>query len=101
MESVRMVLMLSRSMSCWETLFASSRSDVALMSGGTGEVGGTTVTLMQSFRAGFRRRSKLGRGCEWPALLRQPLLNTLSNYSDRCGHLHPVISGLSIPFLYA
>src|SRR5262249_7933496 len=60
-----MVLMLSRSMSCWETLFASSRSDVALMSGGTGEVEGITVTLMQSFRAGFRRRSNLERGCEW------------------------------------
>src|SRR6266849_2652120 len=84
MDKVRMVLILVRSMFCF-----------------TGEMGRGVATLMQypfeSLLSGVRLKISGGR----PVLSSRPPFGARSSHSDRCGHFHPVISGASMPFLYA
>src|SRR5208282_762445 len=84
MAKVRMVLMLVKSMFCF-----------------TGVRGGAVAMLIQyPFTLPFASRPLLlarksgGRGGG-----RRPPGHASPDHSDRCGHLHPVISGLSMPFL--
>ena len=53
----------------------------------------------KSFRTGFCGCSFRKKRLSSRALSRLPLAR--SGYSYRCGHLHPLISGMSMPFLYA
>ena len=86
MDKVRMVLMLVRSMFCR-----------------AGESGGTVATLIsKSFRAAVRwQASVVSKEIRWPGGGRRPPAHARSGHSERYGHLHPVISGVSMPFLYA